>query len=262
MTKGKRDRNGFLWTANLLKLPATASTAMTSFLNSPHVVRLCHTISPEIPQWPGDPDVAFETVSELGRDGFFLRRFSMGEHAGTHVNAPAGFFGDGIGIDQYPPSAFVALAVVIDVREQVLADPDYLLRVDRLLQWERENGPVPARCLALLYTGWSDRWSDPAAYLGAAEDGSLHFPGFDAQSLGMLLTQRGVAGVGIDSPGVDGGQDTTFSANRRVLERPRIVLESLCNLDLLPAVGATLVIGALPLEGGSGSPASVLAFLP
>ena len=126
------------------------------------------------------------------------------------------------------------------------------MRVDRLLQWEREHGAVPARCLALLYTGWADRWANPEAYLGIAEDGSMHFPGFDAQSLGMLLTQRGVAGIGIDSPGVDGGQDTTFSANRRVLERPRIVLENLNNLEQLPAVGATLVIGALPLKGGSG----------
>ena len=235
---------------------------MTSFLNSSRVVQLSHTLAPGIPRWPGDPDMEFETVAGLEEDGFFLRRFSLGEHTGTHVNAPAAFFADGIGIDKYPASAFVAPAVVIDVRDQASADPDYLLRVDRLLQWERENGPVPARCLAPLHTGWADKWLDPAAYMGAAEDGSLHFPGFDAQSLGMLLTQRGVAGIGIDSPGVDGGQDATFSANRRVLERPRIVLESLCNLDLLPAVGATLVIGALPLDGGSGSPASVLAFLP
>ena len=114
----------------------------------------------------------------------------------------------------------------------------------------------------MLYTGWPEKWDDPAAYLGIAKDGSLHFPGVDAQALGVLLTQRGVSGIGIDSPGVDGGLDTNFSINRRALEQPRIVLENLCNLDQLPPVGATVVIGALRLQGGSGSPASVLAFVP
>ena len=235
---------------------------MQSFLQNSQVVDLSHTLEPGIPGWPGDPAVEVETVADLTRDGFFLRRFALGEHTGTHVNAPAAFYADGIGIDQYPASAFVAPAVVIDAREEAAANADYLLRVDKLLEWERRNGPVPARHLALLYTGWQDKWEDPAAYLGTAADDTLHFPGFDAQTLGMLLTQRGVAGIGIDTPGVDGGQDTTFSANRRTLERSRIVLENLCNLDQLPPVGATLVIGALRLKGGSGSPASVLAFLP
>ena len=38
-------------------------------------------------------------------------------------------------------------------------------------------------------------------------------------------------------------------------------MESLTNLDLLPPIGITLVIGIIRLKGGSGSPASVLAFV-
>jgi len=45
------------------------------------------------------------------------------------------------------------------------------------------------------------------------------------------------------------------------LEKQRIVLENLANLDLLPAADITLVIGILRLLGGSGSPVSVLAFV-
>jgi kynurenine formamidase len=237
-------------------------TFMDNFFQNHLVVDLSHTLNPDIPCWPGDPVTEFETVADLEGDGFFLRRFSMGEHTGTHINAAAGFHPNGATIDEYPPSAFVAPAIVIDVRDEARSNPDYLLRVDKLLEWERQNGPAPARSLALLYTGWQEKWDDQAAYLGNAVDGKMHFPGFDAQSLGMLLTQRGVAGIGIDTHGVDGGLDTTFSANRRVLEQPRVVLENLCNLDRLPTVGATLVIGTLRLKGGSGSPASVLAFLP
>ena len=212
--------------------------------------------------WPGDPAPEFETVADLERDGFYLRRFAMGEHSGTHVNAPAGFHPNGIGLDEYPASAFVAPAVVIDVRWAAQSDPDHMLRVDTMLAWEREHGTVPGGSIVLLHTGWQEKWDDPGQYLGNAGDGTLHFPGFGVQALGVLLTQRNVGGIGIDTHGVDGGLDTTFSVNRRVLERPRIVLENLCNLDQLPQVGANLVIGVLRLRGGSGSPASVLAFLP
>lgn len=226
------------------------------------VIDLSHTLHPNIPQWPGDPKLEFEEVASLERDGFYLRRLSLGEHSGTHVNAPAGFHPAGAGIDQYPPSAFVAPAIVIDVQERAAANPDYRLGVNVLLEWEKEHGAVPAGSLALLNTGWDKKWYDPPAYLGEGDDGVLHFPGLGVEALGVLLTQRGAAGIGIDTHGVDGGRDTTFSINRRTLDRQRIVLENLCNLDQLPPVGATLVIGALRLQGGSGSPASVLAFVP
>ena len=235
---------------------------MDTFLQSRQVIDLSHPLHPDIPQWPGDPTPEFEEVATLERDGFYLRRLSLGEHSGTHVNAPAGFQPGGAGIDQYPPTAFVAPAIVIDARERAGANPDYLLGVNVLLDWEKEHGLIPPGSLALLHTGWQEKWEDPQAYLGDRGDGALHFPGFGVQALGVLLTQRGAVGIGIDTHGVDGGIDTTFSVNRRVLERQRIVLENLCNLDQLPPLGATLVIGALKLRGGSGSPASVLAFIP
>jgi kynurenine formamidase len=47
-----------------------------------------------------------------------------------------------------------------------------------------------------------------------------------------------------------------------MLDQPRIVLENLTKLELLPPTGTTLVIGLLRLAGGSGSPASVLALVP
>ena len=59
------------------------------------VVDLSHPIRPGIPTWPGDPAVEFETVAEAGRDGYFLRRFSMGEHSGTHLSSPATFYPGG-----------------------------------------------------------------------------------------------------------------------------------------------------------------------
>jgi kynurenine formamidase len=226
------------------------------------VVYLSHVIDPKIPQWPGDPPVEIETVAELEKDGYYLRRFSLGEHSATHMNAPNSFYSQGISIDQYPAESLIAKAVVIDIRKQAAANPNYALALSDVLAWEEQYGQIPQDSVVLLFTGWQSKWSDKAAFFNQDASGGLHFPGFGSEATQFLLAERQIAGVGIDTHGVDSGQDTSFATNRLVLEQPRIVLENLTNLEQLPAIGTTLVIGVLRLRGGSGSPVAVLALLP
>ena len=225
-------------------------------------VDLSHTVSPRMPRWPKDPATIFEQWSAIGRDGYFLRRFSMGEHSGTHMVAPASYYPSGKTIEQYAARDLVRPAVVLDTQEECARDPDYTLTVYDLKRWESIYGPVPPGYVALLLTGWSDRWLDPAAYLGLDNDGGLHFPGFGYDAASVLLTERHVAGLGTDASGLEPGRDTTLSVSRLALSQPRIVLENLTNLAQLPATGAVLVVGPLKLAGGSGSPTSVMALLP
>jgi kynurenine formamidase len=114
----------------------------------------------------------------------------------------------------------------------------------------------------LLYTGWQAKWQNPNEFLNQDAQGGLHFPGFAGDTTQFLLEERGIAGVGIDTHGVDPGQNESFATNKQVLEKSKIVLENLTNLDQLPPLGTTLVMGILRLKGGSGTPVSVLAFVP
>ena len=227
-----------------------------------HVLSLSREIHPGMPAWPGDPQVEFQTASELASHGYFSRQFSMGEHGGTHINAPNSFHAHGASIDEYPADSLVVPVAVVDVAENVGADADYAMTVDDLERWERKHGTVPAGSVVLLHTGWHSRWDSAEEYLGTSPDGSLHFPGFSAEAVRRLLYERNVGGFGIDSPGIEPGIDASFTVNRLALEQRRIVLENLCNLERLPATGVTLVIGVLRLRGGTGSPVSVLAFVP
>lgn len=226
------------------------------------VVDLSHPISPDIPVWPGDPAVDFQPVSSLDDQDYFLRRFSMGEHSGTHLAASATYYDDGVDPDGIPAESLVAPAVVIDVRRPASLDPNYTLSAGDVADWERTHGPIDPHTLVLLNTGWARFWDRPARFLNAGDDGAMHTPGFSLEAARFLLEWREVAGLGIDTHGIDPGADTDLSVSRLVLARPALVLECLNNLDQLPPTGATVVVGRLRLVGGSGSPASVLALIP
>nr|WP_326489596.1 cyclase family protein [Pseudomonas sp. HN11] len=116
------------------------------------VVSLSHPISPRIPLWPGDPLVEFEDVASLAEDGNFLRRFSMGEHSATHMNAPNSFYAGGMGIEGYQPEDLVRPAVVIDVRAR--CNPDYEISGQDIEDWERQHGLIEPGSMVLMYTGW------------------------------------------------------------------------------------------------------------
>lgn len=226
------------------------------------VVDLGHVVDPTIPLWPGDPPIEFETVAEIDRDGYFLRRFAMGEHSGTHLNAPRGFYPNGEPVDAYPAESLVVPTVVLDIRPKVGDDPDYTVTIDDVLAWEHRHGRIPVGSVVLLHTGWQERWSTPGAFLNLDASGIPHFPGFGAEVTRFLLDERKIAGLGTDTHGVDPGFDQSFATNRQMLEKPRLVLENLAHLDQLPPTGAVLVVGLLRLRDGSGSPVAVTALVP
>ncbi|WP_341528194.1 cyclase family protein [Nostoc sp. UHCC 0302] len=226
------------------------------------VIHLSHIIDTAIPQWPGDPSVEFTTFAEISQDGYYLRRFSLGEHSATHINAPNSFHDSGVGIDQYSAQSLIVPAVVIDIRQAAASNPDYTLPITDVLSWEEQYGQIPVGSLVILNTGWEKKWSDKNAFFNQDAEGIMHFPGFGSDATQFLLNERQIAGIGIDTHGVDPGQDNSFASNCLVLEQPRIVLENLTNLDQLPPQGTTLIIGVLRLRDGSGSPAAVLALVP
>jgi kynurenine formamidase len=226
------------------------------------VIHLSHIIDQNIPKWPGDPAVELEPVAEISTDGYFLRRFSLGEHSATHINAPNSFGINGAGIETYPAESLIAPAIIIDVRQPAAVNPDYLLTVEDVLYWENQFGLVPCGSIVILFTGWQFKWADSQEFFNQDAAGKMHFPGFSRNATKFLLSERKIAGVGIDTHGVDSGQDDNFATNRQVLAQGGIVLENLTNLDQLPAQGTILVIGILRLRGGSGSPAAVMALVP
>jgi len=116
------------------------------------------------------------------------------------------------------------------------------------------DGPIDAGSAVLALTGWERYRSDAERYVGGA------FPGFGVGAAELLLERR-VVGLGIDTLGVDPGAAADFPVHHMTLPAGLWHLEGLVNLAELPARGALLVVGALKLVDGSGTPARVFALV-
>jgi kynurenine formamidase len=224
------------------------------------VLDLTHTLTPGFPLYPVYDPVRVAERFAIDRDGFFVRSWAFDEHSGTHVDAPAHFARAGATVDRIDPADLVLEAVVLDVRERVAGDADYLIGPRDLRDWERRHGPLPGRCAVLALTGWGERAGDPDAYLNADASGVLHAPGFGAELTELLLEEHpGVRAIGLDTASLDIAASTEFAAHRSWLPSGRYGIENLARLEHLPPRGALVVVGAPALEGGSGGPARILA---
>jgi kynurenine formamidase len=226
------------------------------------VVDMTYAINGKLPAWPGD-DKTFEAqlVATPEKDGYLARSFWMLEHYGTHMDAPAHFPPGKFTLDQIPVAHFFGPAVVIDVREEVIKDPDYRLSAARIEKWEAAHGRIPSGAIVLMRTGWASRWPDQARYRNMDENKVMHFPGFSVESAKLLIA-RGAVGLGIDTLSIDYGASKDFEVHHIDLPAGLYNLENLANLDQLPEAGAFVIAAPIKLEGGSGGPVRVFALLP
>jgi kynurenine formamidase len=229
-------------------------------LNDVKVVDLTIPLGPDIVMWPGAPAPEAETIVTVAHDGYFARKVSFFEHSGTHFDAPCHFIEGQSTVDQIPAQSLVRPIAVIDISTRVGSDPDAVLTLAEVLAFEAEHGAIPEGAAVFLRTGWEERNSDPIAYAG--EPGDLRFPGFGVEAAEYLVASRKIVGLGIDTLGIDSGEATAFPVHSQVTHPKGLWhLENLQNLKFLPPLGAWVVVGVLPLVGGSGSPARVIALL-
>jgi kynurenine formamidase len=225
------------------------------------VVDLTHPLEPGIPFFPGGEDFARRATALLARDGYDASSFATGEHTGTHVDAPSHFAAGQPSVDLLPADWLIGSVARIDVREAAARDPDYQLAAADLRAWEERHGALAEGCFVFVWTGWGERWGDPALYRNADAAGVMHFPGVSLEA-SRYLAERGVRCIGIDTLSTDPGPSQDFAQHKHFLGAGGYHVENLANLERLPPCGAVAIVAPLPIAGGSGAPARVLAFVP
>lgn len=243
--------------------PGKADNLIEALRSGKHkVVDLSYALSDKLPAWPGDQRT-FEAQVNARADqaGYFSRSFWMLEHYGTHLDAPIHFPPGSMAVDEIPPQRLIGPAVLLDVRQAVVANPDYRVTPRDVLAWEERHGRIPPGAIALARTGWAERWPSEASYRNMDDQGAMRFPGFSVEAVRVLI-ERGVSGLGIDTLSVDYGRSKEFEVHRLSHGAGLYHLENLADLSSLPESGALLIVAPIKLEGGSGGPVRVFAVLP
>lgn len=197
---------------------------------------------------------------------WYWNNITVGEHAGTHFDAPVHWMTGrhGLDVSQVPAAQLVAPAVVIDKSTECAGNPDFLLEVAHIEEWQRRHGPLPAGGWLLYRTGWDARAHDQAAFLNADDTGP-HTPGVAVACARWLAAQTPIVGLGVETVGTDAGIahsfDPPFPCHTFLHGAGKYGLTQLANLAQLPPTGALVMIAPLPIVGGSGSPARVFALV-
>lgn len=214
-------------------------------------------------------DFSIEEVSAFDDSGPLWRHNNIhtGEHIGTHIDAPRHWISgrEGDDVAQIPVNRLIGPAMVIDTSKEVAADPDFLLDVVHIKAWQSVHGPLREGGWLLHRTGWDQHAQDQDAFINL-KDGTSHTPGISAACAKWLAEETPIAGYGVETVGIDAGDafklDPPMPAHYYLLGNNKYGVTSLQNLVMLPAVGAMIIVSPLPIVGGTGSPARVLAITP
>lgn len=231
----------------------------------PRLVDLTHSFDETTIYWPTSEPFKLENVHEgFTPKGYWYESndISGSEHGGTHLDAPAHFARGKWHVDDIPLDRLIAPGIVVDVRPHALNDPDYLIRKQDFLDWEKQHGKILKNTTVLVLTGWESFWPDKKKYLGTDQPGdvkNLHFPGFSAEAARFLVHERNVGSVGLDTPSLDAGQSRDFIAHQVFGEANVPGYENVCNLSTLPPKGLRVIALPMKIGGGSGAPLRIVA---
>ncbi|HEY3377494.1 MAG TPA: cyclase family protein [Armatimonadota bacterium] len=190
-------------------------------------------LSPSLARWPGDPAVAVSSFGEQIK----VSQWTLGSHAGTHVDAPTHFSAGPTTVDELDPAILLGPCLVLD-----------LPNVTRITAADLAGHSLAEVTRVLLRTRNSAQWAQQLTMFDE------EFVGLDLSAVECLLDSGvrliGVDGLSIEPYGGDG------QIHQRCLRAGVIILEGL-NLGAVSAGAYDLICAPLKLVGSDGAPARV-----
>lgn len=246
--------------------------AQSSFgldLNNYKIIDLSHPFDEKTIYWPTaetfQSEVDFEGETPKGYF-YAAKRFCSAEHGGTHLDAPFHFYKKGETVEKITLKNLMGQAIVIDISKKALKNPDYLISVEDIQNWENQNGVIKKDQIILLKTGYGKFWPDRKKYLGTDERGQeavkkLHFPSISPEASDWLIKNRKIKAIGIDTASIDYGQSKLFESHRILAKAGVAIFENVMNLDQLPIQDFNIIALPMKISGGTGAPVRIIALV-
>jgi kynurenine formamidase len=226
------------------------------------LIDLSREITHKMPRLPNHPTIEvypFSTHDEKRvADGYEFSSATMvlhmGDHGGTHVDAPVHFDArpGAATIDQLPLETFFTEAVCLDLSHKPLKSDISVEDLERAV--EAAGVEIRPKDTVLLHMDFYRRAYGTEGYI-------TDFPGLTKES-STWLGRQGICVFGVEavSPGRPGRNN--FEVHHVCRDMGFTHIEGLVNLDRLVGKGRFRFIGfPLRIKGGTGSPIRAVAWL-
>lgn len=201
-----------------------------------NLIDLSHTITNNMPVFPGDEPPSFTQRASFEEDGYTGYRTEMSLHTGTHMDMPLHMVPGGKKGSEMNIERFVGRGVLIDARgKKEISD-------DLLAGKSIQNGDI-----ILVMTGFSKKFGTKEYY--------ENYP-LVTESFADKMVSISVSIVGIDTPSPD---KVPYNIHRILLGKEVLLIENLTNLEVLICVGNFEVFAFPPKFDADGSPVRVVA---
>lgn len=226
---------------------------LITLLRQRRLIELNHLYEEFMPVWPTHGKFFCSRAEDYSAgDGNYNCQLSLGDHCGTHVDAPVHFIEGGKTIEQVDVQQLTGRGRCLDM-SHLTENADITLEM--IQRWEAGNGEILAQDIVIFRTGYDEKWRcrpHQAAFL-------QNWPGLSEEGARYLL-EKGVTVFGTDAMSLDRYSNEEHPAHLAVLGADCLIIENLANLKNLPT---EFIFMALPLriKGASASPIRAVALV-
>jgi kynurenine formamidase len=246
----------------MVKVPtkglAPSTAKLVDSLSDHRIVDLTRLLEAGIPSYPTHPKFFQMRWCSMG-DPAEMNQLVLGEHTGTHLDAPSHFVRHGPQrkhIHELPLESFIGRCVKMQFGP--FAKDNSQVTADQIRAWEADNAAIAADDVVLIDFQWEQHWKTGTEGFGFLDS----WPGLSADAA-EYLAERRVKLVGTDcislDPGDGGGG--RLAAHYTLLPEGILILENVSNLAALPLLSFFMAL-PLKIDNGTGSPVRAVAFLP
>ncbi len=226
---------------------------LVNLLSQHRLIELNHLYEEQMPVWPGDGRFFMSKAEDFSTgDGNYNCQLSLGDHCGTHIDAPVHFIEQGKSIDQTDVRQLMGRGRCMDM-SHLPANSE--ISQAQLEEWESCHGEIVAHDIVLIRTGYDRKWQRRPHHAEFMEN----WAGLSGEGAAYLL-RKGVTVFGTDSMSLDAFTSENYAAHRAVLSAGGMIIESLANLYRLPAE-FTFIALPLRIKGASASPVRAVALV-
>lgn len=171
---------------------------------------LTHTLTHNMPTYPGDIPCSLQQLSSIEQNGYMQYILNTNLHVGTHIDAPSHMFKDGKNISNFPLNQFCGPGKVLNAQGQHIIDCNVL-----------KNTTLEKDSIVLIWTGHDKKFYTEEYY--------YNYPELSLE-LAQTLIEHKIKLIGIDTPSPD---KFPFMIHKLFLKYDIPIIENLTNLDNL-----------------------------